>query len=873
MRVKIKHNLIFVLLLLAFLSLTAQDREIEPVSFKNISDNLYDISGDQEVYGANIGDNEVTIIGTHIKEESLYLIYSHKGDNSFKLSETLTRKPETLDNINLSDVNISDDFWNPRIKNNYLVSFVNMLNKYEEKGGRPNPKLMEAGAYILHNNPNPELKSRLDVNFDKLIENYITGGQVREWKRMLNGDLYSAGHFIEASIAYYNATGNEKVLNAAKQVADDIYSNFGYDKRREISQHEEVKIALLRLYELTRDQKYLDIAKFFIDERGHSHNGRELYGKYAQDHMPVIDQNEAVGHTVRAMYLYTPLTHLATLTGDSDYINAADRIWENAVHKKTYLVGHVGTYRNHESFGEAYELPNLNCWNETCASVGNVFWNYRMFELHREAKYIDMLEKILYNAVLSGVSLDGQKYFYQNPLKSLGTFERHSWYGPNCCPPNIARLIASLNKYIYAKSDVNVFVNLFIGSDIKTSINGTTIQISQETEYPWQGQIKLDINPEDDVQFTLHIRIPGWTKNKPMPGDLYNYTDHIDIPLTVELNGKPIKYDKKNGYAVIEKKWKKGDIIKFEMDMPVRKILSNELLADNIGMIALQRGPLVYCAEGIDNKGNVLNLYIPDDSEFSAVYNEELLNGLVSITGNVKTLSRGKNEVSIEEKKHTLVAIPYYSWANRESSEMSVWLATDKSRVILPPVSSIASKSEVSSSCNKGTINDNYPGGDAPTVAQRFYPSSQAGDIGFEALYDQVEPMNSFDGSSTYLRLRPQSGDEAWVQYDFDKEYEISKVSVYWKDDKQYCRVPISWNLEYKSGDNWLQIDNKSDYTVVKDSFNTVTFKPVITTAIRMNIKLNGLDYKKGELGPPDGNYMPNDTTWYECGIIEWAVM
>ena len=779
---------------------------------------------------------------------------------------------KTLDQISLSDVNISDNFWNPRIEKNRKVSFLNMLDRYEENGGRPNPKLMEAGAYLLHKNPDPELQSRLDANFDKLIEYYIQGGQVREWQRMLNGDLYGAGHFIEASIAYYEATGSEKVLNAAKRVADDIYSHFGHDKRQEISQHEEIKIALLRLYELTGDEKYIDLAKFFIDERGHSHNGRELYGKYAQDHKPVVDQDEAVGHTVRATYLYTPLTHLATLTGEQAYISAADRIWEDAVYRKTYLVGHVGAYRDYESFGEAYELPNLNCWNETCAAIGNVFWNYRMFELHRDARYIDMMEKILYNAVLSGVSLNGEEFFYQNPLKTCGGFERHPWYGPNCCPPNVARLLASLGKYIYARNNDEFYVNLFIGSDIAVDLNGQQVHISQETEYPWQGMVKLNISPEEETSFTLHIRIPGWTDNKPIPGNLYNYNDDLDTPVKINLNGEPAQYKQEKGFAVIERKWHKDDIIEIEMEMPVRKVISNEMVADNAGMIAIQRGPIVYCAEGMDNNNNVLNLYIPDDAGFTAGYNEELLGGVVAVTGNVKVLTRGEDKVSVEENEHKLIAIPYYAWANREPAAMSVWLASDKSRVILDPVPSIASLSRVSSSCGRATIEDNYPGGDVPTVARRFYPSSQAGDIGFEALYDQVEPVNSFDGSSTYLRLRPQSGNVAWVQYDFDSEYEISEVSVYWKDDKQYCSMPQSWNLEYKSGDIWLPVRNTEEYMVERNRFNTVTFEPVAATALRMNIMLSGLNFKKGELGPPDGNYMPENTTWYECGIIEWVV-
>ncbi|MGM0463970.1 MAG: glycoside hydrolase family 127 protein [Bacteroidota bacterium] len=776
-----------------------------------------------------------------------------------------------LDKIELSDVHIKDDFWDARIDNNYRVSFINMLNRYEEMGSRPNPKLMEAGAYILHLNPDTALQKRLDENFERLIEYYIPGGRVREWHRMLNGDLYGAGHFLEAAVAYYQATGREDILDAAKKVADNIHSEFGPGARQEISQHEEVKIGLLRLYEITRDDDYLEAAKFFLDERGHSHNGRELYGKYAQDHKPVIEQDEAVGHTVRASYLYTPLAHLATLTGDEQYIKASDRLWENAVHKKTYLVGHVGAYRDHESFGENYELPNLNCWNETCAAIGNVFWNYRMFELHRESKYIDMMEIILYNAVLPAVSIDGTEYFYQNPLKSQGGFERHTWYGPNCCPPNIARLIASLGKYIYARDEDEVYINLFVGSNLETGINDKTVKITQETSYPLDGTVKIMIDSPGKTEFSMNIRIPGWTGAGPMPGDLYSYLDDEPSVKEILLNGRPAEYTLHMGYAVIDRIWQPGDEIELNFEMPVRKVLSHEKAEENNGMIALQSGPLVYCAEGIDNDNNIFNLVISEDAELE-IFENGSPDGTNQIKGWVKTLSRANGSKGIAENDHLLTAIPYYTWANRGPGEMTVWFASGKAKVVLLPVPSIASKSTVSSSCGTGSREDNYPGGNVPAIAKRFYPSSQAGDIGFEALYDQVEPVNSFDGSWTYLRLRPQTGNQAWVQYDFDKEYEISSSGVYWKDDKQYCSMPESWNLEYKKGNTWQPVEVISGYTVERDKFNTIEFKPVNTTALRMNISLGGKDYEKGELGPPDGNYLPENTTWYECGIIEWLV-
>src|SRR5512133_2124316 len=386
-----------------------------------------------------------------------------------------------VDEIALKAVTVNDPFWNPRIENNYRVSVMEMLTKYEEAAEAPDPKLVEAAGYILQTHDDPELQARIDKGIPMLIDHVLPNGKPRAWKRLLNGEMYSAGHFMEAAVAYFTATGDRKMLDVAIILADDIDANFGPGKRLDVSQHEEIKLGLLKLYHATGDEKYMKLAASFIDQRGHSHDGRELYGEYAQDHMPVAEQAEAVGHTVRATYLYTPLAELAAITKNPEYIAASDRLWENAVYQKTYLTGNIGTYRDHEDFGEGFELPNLSCWNETCASIGNVFWNHQMFSLHRDAKYIDMLERVLYNGFLSGVSLDGSKYFYQNPLRTFGNFERHSWFGPNCCPPNVARLIASLGKYIYATGGNNVYVNLFIGSTLTTEIDDSQVLITQET--------------------------------------------------------------------------------------------------------------------------------------------------------------------------------------------------------------------------------------------------------------------------------------------------------------------------------------------------------------------------------------------------------
>lgn len=777
-----------------------------------------------------------------------------------------------IDQISLNSVAITDSFWNLRIENNYRVSVMNMLETYEKNGEYPNPKLIEAAGYILQMNDDPELQSRMDKGIEKLLVYVLPEGKPRKWNNLLNGEMYTAGHLMEAAVEYYKATGNQAIMDAAILLADDIDKNFGPGKRRDISQHEEIKIGLLKLYHFTGDEKYMKLAKFFMDERGHSHNGRELYGEYAQDHMPVIEQQKVVGHTVRATYLYTPLAELAVLTNDPDYIAASDRLWEDAVYKKTYLTGNIGTYRDHEDFGDDYELPNVSCWNETCASIGNFFWNHQLFSLHRDAKYADMMERILYNGILVGVSLDGSEYFYQNPLKSFGGFERHDWFGPNCCPPNVARLFASLGKYIYASDSNKLYVNLFIGSSISTEFNGNPVLISQASNYPWEGDVKISVEPEMQTEFTLFVRIPGWTGATPLPGDLYHYTDEQLNNVELSLNGKKQKMVIDKGFAKIKRTWKKGDIVELAIPMNVRKVAANDMLLDDTGLIALERGPLVYCAEAIDNMGLVLNKYLPANAEITEHFEAELLGGVVELSADANVVTRGDDGISKITQESSLNAIPYFAWANRGPGEMSVWLASDESKVLIPPVPTIASGSSVSSSCGNGSIEDNYPGGDVPEIAKRFYPRSQSGSAGFEALYDQVIPVNSFDGSSKYLSLRPQSGNTAWVEYNFARPERISASDIYWKDDKQYCQVPESWQLLYRSEGKWIPVNNSTGYTVEKDKFNSLAFDPITTDGLRLEITLRGLDFKKGELGPPDGNYMPADTSWFETGIIEWQV-
>lgn len=811
-------------------------------------------------------------VGTTMKKGSLKLACVAAVVFSLSAcSQTAQRKHDyPIFPVSYKDVQITDSFWKPRLESNRTVSIPGLLDRYDKMGRTPDLRLMEAACYVLAQNPDPALKSRIDSKLDNAIEQIRSRKQI--WSSEGDGDFLWAGNFLELAVAYYETTGSRKLLDVAIEIADDIDSVFGPNKRHDISNHEGIKIGLIRLYRCTGNDRHLKLARFFLDARGNPAGRPGLYGPYAQDHEPVVSQTRAFGHTVRATYLYTALTDIAALTGDAEYTSADERIWEDAISKRTFLTGGIGSYRDEEDYGDDYDLPNLSCWNEICAAYGNTFWNQKLFLLSRDAKYIDVLERTLYNAFLVGVSLRGDTYLYQAPLKAYGSFARQNWFGPNCCPPNLARLLPQLGGLIYAQGDQGLYVNLFIGSRAEIRLKSTPLTVTQETRYPWDGAVALTINPQEPQKFAVFVRIPGWARGQPMPGSLYRYLPAPEQGFSLTVNGRTASYTVEKGYAKIEREWKAGDTIQFNIPMPVRRVVAAEQIADDRGMVALEHGPLVFCAERADNPDGVFDLLLPDDAGLQFVYRDSLLGGIGEITGKATTLSRGPDRISVVRQQKDFTAIPYFAFSNRAQGEMSVWLAHDESKAVIPPRPTIASTSRATSSCGNGSAADNYPGHKPPTPERRWYPNSLDGSGDIRAISDQIEPVNSEDGSSPFLRLHPQFGDRAWVQYDFAKPAKVSSAEVYWKDDKQYCVLPQSWRLLYKDGDDWKPVKTSEPYTVTKDAFNKVGFEPVTTSALRIEIELQGKLYKKGALGPPDGNYLAQDLTWYECGIIEWRV-
>ena len=616
-------------------------------------------------------------------------------------------------------VHLNDSFWAPRLETNRVTTIPYAFGKCEESGrmdnferaaarwrGEPlanrklpgfpfddtDPyKVLEGAAYALAVQPDPKMQAYLDGLIAKFAAAQEPDGYLytirtidpahpNGWdgpQRWLNEskqshELYDAGHLFEAAATHYQATGETNLLNVALKEADLIDTVFGpgTNQLHLWPGHEIVEMGLVKLYRVTGDARYLALAKYFIDVRG-SHAGGD---DYHQSRIPPVQQTEAVGHAVRAGYLYSGMADVAALTGDENYIRAIDTIWQNVVGKKLYLTGGIGALAGIEGFGDNYYLPNLTAYNETCASVANDFWNERLFLLHGDARYVDVLERTLYNALLSGVSLDGTKFFYPNPLASDGSHERSPWFGCACCPGNLTRFLPSLPGYFYAQQGGKIFVNLYASgtADIQLG-DGRKIILTQATRYPWDGAVKITVAPEKKSKFTVNLRIPGWARNEVVPGDLYKFADAASEPVTLKVNGKSVAVKLQNGFAALNRAWKPGDVIELNLPMPVRRVVANEKVKADAGCVALQRGPIVFCAEWPDNPGGkVRNLILPAGQTFTAQFEPALLNGVETITGRAFAISKSADD-QVEKTGQDFKAIPYFAWANRGPGEMTVW--------------------------------------------------------------------------------------------------------------------------------------------------------------------------------------------------------
>ena len=783
---------------------------------------------------------------------------------------------QQIKEVPFTQVHLNDVFWSPRIEVNRTVSIPSAFHECEVNGRFDNfaiaagliqgehrgdfsfddtdpYKVIEGASYSLAVHYDKKLDNYLDsvINIiakaqepDGYLTTCVTNKCYRlsgwwgthKWEKINSHELYNSGHMIESAVAHYLATGKKNFLNVAIKNADLVCKTFGPNEGQihRPSGHPIAEMALCKLYKVTGNRKYLETAKYFVEETGRGTDGHHL-SEYSQDHKPILQQDEIVGHAVRAGYLYSGVADVAALLGDADYFHALERIWDNMASKKLFITGGIGSRPQGEGFGPNYELNNMTAYCETCASIANVYWNYRMFLATGDSKYVDVYERALYNGVMSGVSLSGDKFFYDNPLESMGQHERAKWFGCACCPGNVTRFVASVPNYIYATKGNDIFVNLYIQgkADIKT-VSGK-VELVQTSGMPWEGQTTITVNPKKGGQFALLLRIPGWARNNPVPTNLYTYVDEAK-PYTVKVNGKTVDAESlSNGYLSVSRKWKKGDKVEIDFPMPVRQVKANDNAEDDRGKLAIERGPIVYCLEGVDQADkHVFNKAILAGTDFSSSFEKSLLNGVVTLTAKAEEIEQ---DGSIKEVK--VKAIPYSTWNNRGNDQMAIWIP--RSLVYAQPVpeETIASKAQ--------TVTIQAP-------IQKDAPESASVEGYAWGVNDQWEPKRSSDISKPYHYWWLKRGTEETIAYKFDQPTEVSNVQVYWLDFDHYdgnFRTPESWKLYYKDGDRWKEVEAKGPYTVDKDCYNSLDFTPVKTTGLKIAAKL-----REGESG----------------GVIEWKV-
>ena len=781
---------------------------------------------------------------------------------------------------------VENSFWGQRLEASRKVTIPLAFSKCEEMGRYKNferaahpskdynvnkveplsfddtdpYKTIEGASYILQTYPDNKLKAYIDSVLDIIAAGQEPDGYLytartmnpehphswsgnKRWVKEedLSHELYNLGHMVEGAVAHYQATGSRKFLDIAIRYADCVVKEVGPNAGQAcvVPGHQIAEMALCRLYLVTGNRKYLDEAKFFLDYRGKTAKKQE----YSQSHKPVVDQDEAVGHAVRAAYMYAGMADVAALTGDSAYIHAIDNIWDNIVTKKLYITGGIGATSHGEAFGKNYQLPNMSAYCETCAAIGNVYVNYRLFLLHGESKYYDVLERTLYNGLISGVSLDGGGFFYPNPLESRGQHQRQPWFGCACCPSNICRFIPSLPGYVYAVKDRNLYVNLFLSNSTHMKIAGKDVALTQNTGYPYDGDIRLVVDKNAAGSFAMKIRIPGWVKGQVVPTNLYSYSDGRHLAYSVSVNGKTLEEARltSDGYFTISRKWKKGDVVKIHFDMEPRTVRANSNVADDRGMVSVERGPLVYCTEWPDNKFDIKTAVLNQNPKFTlgTVSLDDFIPAstmqklhaykdlrMKTLTTDAQCLMFDDNgRLSAKDVRITL--IPYYAWAHRGNGDMKVWLPQDLNATSPSMPASIASESKIETSMKLPAI---------------------------ESINDRLVPKSADDRSMPYTHWWPKKGSTEWISYTFKQAAEVQSCTTYWFDDQPWggCTVPKAWKIYYKATDgNWTPVEVIDGYPTDKGTACTVNFKPVTTSALKLEVTL------------PDN---------LSSGLFEWSV-
>ncbi|MCA9137546.1 MAG: glycoside hydrolase family 127 protein [Planctomycetales bacterium] len=761
---------------------------------------------------------------------------------------------------------MSDRIWQPRIEllvsNTLPHAFKNtevaqrrlrQCAEWLESNGttvKPEPhrfntsdlyKVMEGAALMIQSQPNAEIETMMDGIIDVidraqaedgyLYVPHITGS-IREnemgprpYSYLIHShELYNVGHLYEAAVAYAQATGKTKLLDVAEKNACHVQKVIfegdpAYNDGKPVMQapgHQEIELGLVKLYNYTGKKLYLEMAKHFLDIRGvtFSPSGRGVSAPtYAQQHLPVARQSTATGHAVRATYQYAAMAEVDSLLGTADYSRALDNIWHDIVDKKMHITGGLGAVHGIEGFGPEYVLPNKDTYLETCAAVGNVFFNMRMFLKYRDAKYVDVAEISLLNNCLAGMGADGMSFFYPNPLEAVdGHAPRSGWFGTACCPSNLARLIPQVSGYMYATDQAGVFCNLYGTSETTIDVNGQPVQIRQTTDYPWSGEIALDIDPKRKVNFALRLRVPTWAGGQLVPGELYSYANPSP-PWSVQVNGQTIAAKIEQGFAVIDRQWQAGDNVTLHLPMPVRINRCIDRVEADRDRVCFSRGPIVLCAEGIDNEGAVQRFFVPEIERLDARVENRQRDS--QRFGDWPSILIHAQEVDIDQEVRdaTVNLIPYFAWSNRDRGSMQVWFPTKQS-LAQPDLMS--------------PENLKFAG---VAASHTFDQDTTA------AIRMRNSPKNSADRSIPRWTSWPQLGKQQWVEIAFDRATEIRAVGVYFYDDHGGVQVPGSWRLEKLDGKQWqpVEIYNTDQYSTLPDNYNTVhPAAPLRTDKIRI---------------------------------------
>jgi uncharacterized protein len=766
-------------------------------------------------------------------------------------------------------VHLTDDFWAPRIEVNRTTSIPSAFAQCELTGrvalfdraaavlrgdanvdtrppGYPFDesdlyKVIEGAAYSLSVTPDPKLDAYVDSLIAKIAAAQEPDGYIyttrtinpkephrwagtERWvlERDDSHELYNLGHLFEAAVAHHLATGKRTFLDVAIKAADLLVATFGPGKRTTWPGHQITELALVKLYRVTGKEAYLDLAKFLLDERGpgpypegERANPRGL--NYNQAHLKVVEQSEPVGHAVRAVYMYSGMADVAAVTGNEAMRAAGRRIWEHLITSKLYITGGIGASGRGEAFGQPYELPNMTAYNETCASVGMDFWNHRLFLMEGDGKYLDVMERTLFNGLLSGVSLDGKTFFYPNPLESNGQHARQEWFGVACCPGNITRFMPSMPGYFYATRGDALFVNLFAKGTATIDLPGGDVTMAQDTRYPWDGAVTMTVTPERARRLTVHVRIPGWARNEPVPSDLYRFLDPAGPAPSIRVNGAPVAMTIDRGFVAIDRTWAPGDVMALDLPMPVRRIVSNDQVLANRNRVALQRGPIVFAAEWPDNPdGKVRNLLLPDGHALASAFRPDLLNGVQVVTGRAVGLALDAAG-TVQRRDQPFMAIPYATWANRGRGQMTVWLARTDAAARPTPFPTLVTSA---------------------TIAASPVPNGRGKNP--RNIIDGEEPANSADPTAYFDWWPVQGSASEWVEVTLAAPSRVSTAEVYWFDDtgRGGVRVPASWRLLYRSGDRWMPVQPTTAYGVAPNAWNTVSFAPVTSDALRVEVTM-----------------------------------